>query len=334
VNILHIEPKQIPSSAKEKLATLGSVDYLWCDNQEDLRQALKLKSYNAVFVRLGLAFHAEEFSLCPDLRAVITPTTGLDHIDLKLAEKRGVEVLSLRGEIEVLEKISSTAELTWTLLLALVRKLPFAFNSVVDGHWNKWPFEGEELIEKTLGIVGCGRLGRMVARYGIAFGMRVIAYDPDKTAREKAPAGVVFTEFSHLLETSDIVSLHVPLNEKTEGFFGHDCFASMKDSAYFINTARGELTDEQALLDALSRNIKGAAVDVVRGDSRWDDGVPENHPLVQYAKNHQNLIITPHIGGCSSTATFRSREHVVDMFASFVQGHVRGEKLLKKESIS
>ncbi|MEE2904395.1 MAG: NAD(P)-dependent oxidoreductase [Myxococcota bacterium] len=324
MNILHIEPKQIPSSAKEKLETLGSVDYMWCENQEDLRKALRLKSYHAVFVRLGLAFHAKEFALCPDLRAVITPTTGLDHIDLKLAHKRGVEVLSLRGELEVLEKISSTAELTWTLLLSLVRKLPFAFNSVIDGHWNKWPFEGEELIEKTLGIVGCGRLGRMVARYGLAFGMRVVAYDPDEIARENAPQGVSFLEFSQLLETSDIVSLHVPLNEKTEGFFGRDCFAKMKEGAYFINTARGELTDEQALLEALTRNIKGAAVDVVRGDSRWDDGVPENHPLVQYAKKHQNLIITPHIGGCSSTATFRSREHVVDMFTSFVQRPARG----------
>ena len=324
MNILHIEPKQIPSSAKEKLEKLGSVDYVWCESQEELRQALRSKTYHAVFVRLGLAFHAEEFALCPELRAVITPTTGLDHIDLNLAKQRGIEVLSLRGEIELLEKISSTAELTWALLLALVRKLPFAFGSVVDGQWNKWPYEGEELIEKTLGIVGCGRLGRMVARYGLAFGMRVISYDPDEQAQTQAPNGVTFTSLNDLLETSDIVSLHVPLNERTEGFFGRDCFTKMKSGAYFINSARGELTDEAALLEALTKNLKGAAVDVVRGDSRWDNGVPEKHPLVQYAATHNNLIITPHIGGCSSTATFRSREHVVNMFTSFVSGQSRG----------
>lgn len=319
MRILHLEPNQIAASVRTKLNSLGTVDYITCESQEELRAQLVRASYDAVFVRLGLGFRDEEFDLCPDLKAVVTPTTGLDHIGLDVARTRNIEVLSLKGEVELLEKISSTAELTWTLLLALVRKLPFAFNSVLENQWNKWLFEGEELIEKTLGIVGCGRLGRMVARYGLAFGMNVIGMDSDPKARELAGDGIDFTELEDLLIRADVVSLHVPLNESTAGFFNRDCFEKMKNGAYFINTARGELTDQEALLDALASNLAGAAVDVIQGDSCWDHGVPEGHPLVEYAGKNTNLILTPHVGGCSITATHRSRKHSVDMFCDFLR---------------
>ncbi len=320
MRVLHLEPDQIPASTRARLEGAAKVDYVGCDSQEALRGALAKQSYGAVFVRLGLSFGEEEFALCPDLVALVTPTTGLDHISLDAAESRGVAVLSLRGETELLEKISSTAEMTWALLLAVVRKLPFAFGSVLDGRWGRWDFEGEELIDKTLGIVGCGRLGRMVAKFGHAFGMTVLAHDSDPDAPKRAASFVEFVDLDALLERSDVVSLHLPLNAETQGYFGATCFAKMKAGSYFLNTARAELTDEDALLRALENRLAGAAVDVLRGDSRWDDGVPDLHPLVAYARSHDNLVISPHIGGCSKTATERTRDYVVGLFLSFLDG--------------
>lgn len=324
MKVLHLEPDQIPAAARQRLEAVADVDYIACETQEALHAALHSGAYEALFVRLGLTFGRAEFERLPRLKVVVTPTTGLDHIDIKCATERGVEVLSLRGETALLEKISSTAELTWALLLAVVRKLPFAFNSVVDGRWQRWDFEGEELFDKTLGIVGLGRLGRMVARYGLAFGMRVLAHDSDPRVLQQAPGDVELVELDRLLAESDVVSLHLPLNSRTHGWFDASCFAKMKPGAYFVNTARGELTDEAALLNALKTRLAGAGVDVMHGDSRWDDGVPQNHPLVSYAREHGNLVISPHIGGCSRTATHRSRDYAVDLFLASARRHQPG----------
>ena len=253
-----------------------------------------LPAADVLWVRLRNRIDAEVFDAAPNLKIVVTNTTGLNHIDLVEAERRGVEILSLRGEQEFLADIRATAELTIGLLLAMIRKIPQAVEHSRTGLWQRDLFKGHELYGKTVGIVGFGRLGRIVARYLHSFDVRVLAADPN-VPQQDLPEYVELMPLDELLAQSEIVSLHVDLSAETQGFFGQRELSNMKSGAWFVNTARGELIDEASLLAGLeSGQIAGAALDVVSGENEL--GLIE-HPLVRYAQAHDNLILTPHIGG-------------------------------------
>ncbi len=297
-------------------------DALVCASHEQLCLILERarkngQPYNALFVRLGISIDTEIFAAgSPELHWVVTPTTGLDHIDLSEAKARNVNVLSLKGSFDFLRNVSSTAELTWALLLALLRKIPAAHQQVLDGNWNRAPYLGRELHGMRLGVWGLGRLGTMIAGYGRAFGMEVLACDErDEPFVDMANAHVARCELDDLLTRSDIVTLHLPLTERNNGICNRRRLTMLRSSSYLINTARGELVDETALLEALSsRRIAGCAIDVMRGDSRWCDVVPEDHPLVSYARSNDNLIITPHIGGYTTDAVAKTRRFMIERF--------------------
>jgi phosphoglycerate dehydrogenase-like enzyme len=177
-------------------------------------------------------------------------------------------------------------------------------------------FQGRELYGRTMGLVGYGRLGRLVARSLKALDTRVLAADPhiDPGAAE---AGVRMVSLDQLLAEADLVSLHVNLDDKTRGFFGREQFAAMKPGAWFINTSRGELIDEASLLQALeSGRLAGAAVDVLC-DERTD-GMGA-HPLVAYARGHDRLLITPHIGGCTLESMAKTELFLAEKVARAVR---------------
>lgn len=293
-----------------------------CSTQKELVRQLQAgmesgAGYRAIFVRLGIGIDSDVLSAGgKDLRWVVTPTTGLAHIDLIEAERRGIRVLSLKGHISFLKTIPSTAEFAWGLLLALIRRIPAAHGDVLQGRWRRDPFRGRELAGKTLGVIGLGRLGTMMAGFGHAFGMKVIACDErDSAFANFNKGGVKRKNLDELLAESDVISLHLPLEERNVGILNADRIAGMKHGSFFINTARGELVDETALLRALREGaLSGAALDVLCGDSRWDTGVPENHPLVVYARGHSNLLLTPHIGGYSIDAITKTRAYMVERF--------------------
>ena len=250
---------------------------------------------DVLWVRLRHAIDRTVMDAAPGLRAIVTPTTGLNHIDVSEAGRRGIEVLSLRGETGFLRDVRATAELTIGLMLSLLRRLPGAFEHVRDGGWDRDRFRGNELAGMTVGIIGYGRLGTLVARYLSAFDATVLVSDPAVSAAA-LPAGLRLASLNELLERSSLVSLHVNLIEQTEGMFGPAEFAAMKQGAWLVNTARGELVDENALLAALETGrLSGAAVDVLSGEQ-----TRERQPLVEYARRHGNLLITPHIGGCTA----------------------------------
>jgi D-3-phosphoglycerate dehydrogenase / 2-oxoglutarate reductase len=260
-----------------------------------------IKEANVLWVRLRHRIDAEVLAAAPGLKIVVTPTTGLNHIDLDEAQRRDVKVLSLQGETEFLKDIRATAEHTVGLILALLRRLPPAVDDVRKGNWDRDRFKGRELYGKTVGIIGYGRLGPIVGKYLRAFDARIFVSDPH-AEQETVDPGISAVGLDDLLRGSDIVSLHVSLSDRTQSFFGKEQFSRMKAGAWFINTARGELIDETALLDALRANrLAGAALDVLCDES--SNGMT-HHPLVAYAREHDNLIITPHIGGC----TFESME--------------------------
>jgi D-3-phosphoglycerate dehydrogenase len=159
----------------------------------------------------------------------------------------------------------------------------------------------------------------MVADFGLAFRMPVIAYDTDERAFAAGPAGVRRVELDELLAMSDVVSLHLPLDASTKGFLSAERLHRLRPGAVLVNTARGELVDEAALLEALrTGKLAGAALDVLAGDGRWDRGVPTGHPLIAYAREHDNLIITPHVGGYARHAVHGTRRFIVERFAAAV----------------
>lgn len=232
----------------------------------------------------------------PHLRAVGTATTGATHIDGVALEARGIPLITLKGRTDVLGQLTPAAELSWALAMACARRLPAAFAHVRDGGWNRNDFPGVMLNGKTLGVIGYGRIGQWMTRYGAAFGLRCLAYDP---VRQDWPGGAERVHvLDDLLSQSDVISLHVNFSEDLRRFISRDRFAAMKPGCIFINTSRGQLIDEPALLDALqSGRVAAAALDVLTTEPPAQDD-----PLLLYARTHDDLIITPHMGGNSPDA--------------------------------
>jgi D-3-phosphoglycerate dehydrogenase len=252
---------------------------------------------DVLWIRLRHRIDAEVLAAAPALKAIVSPTTGLNHIDVNEASRRGIDVISLRGETAFLDDVVATAEHTLALSLALMRRLPAAVRHAASGGWNRDAFKGREVRGSTMGIVGFGRLGRIVARQFAALGAVVLATDPDVDAGS-VPSDIMLLPLPALLERADLVTLHVNLCDRTHGFFGKAEFAAMAQGAWFVNTARGELIDEEALMRALdSGHLAGAALDVLANE---DAGGMGEHRLVRYAQSHDNLVITPHIGGCTT----------------------------------
>ncbi len=273
----------------------------------------KIHEFDVYFASLHVQMNREVLERASHLRVIATPSTGLDHIDITFARQRGVAILSLTQDTEFLEKITATAEMTWALLLATVRRLPWAFAAAKQGDWARDRFRGWQLSGKTLGILGYGRLGRMVAEYGKAFRMRVLTWD----IRKVTPAdGVELVSFERLLRESDVLSIHIHLTDENRGLINSKALAKMKNGAILINTSRGGLVDEEAFLQALlSGHLGGAGLDVIDGE--WRDDL-EQHPLIRYVNAHENLVISPHVGG----VTFESQKMTLEYTVERLMGYL------------
>ncbi len=304
--ILVVESEHFSLRAAEILRDLGPVHLGDLDEEELVRE---ISWANVLWVRLRHKIHSSLMSCAQDLRIIVSATTGLDHIDVPEAERRGIRILSLRGESTFLEQVRATAEHTIGLTLSLLRKLPSAAQHVRTGGWRRELFWGNELHTKTVGVVGYGRLGRIVSRYFLTFGARVLVSDPLVPQRE-IEAAVQLVPLDYLLARADIVTLHVNLTPDTWGFWNRHRLASMKTGSWLINSSRGELIDESALLGALKTgHLGGAALDVL---SNEDSGGMADSPLVQYARAHDNLLITPHIGGLTRESVEKTEHFLAE----------------------
>ena len=252
-----------------------------------------------IVVRLGTSLDKELLSSFENLKFVATITTGLDHIDLKYCESKNIKVISLKDEGAFLNTITATPEHTWGLLLSLMRKVPAANDSVKKHNWDRDSFFGNELASSKLGIIGLGRVGKIVAEYARAFRMQICFYDP--YVKDEFP-DCEKVSLEELLKTSDVITIHAPLNASTVHLINKDHFSLMLKCPYFVNTSRGKIVKEEDLLWALeSKKIKGAALDVLEHELRFKNKIIES-PLIDYINSHDNLLITPHIAG----STFES----------------------------
>jgi len=273
-----------------------------------------LKKAKVLFAPMGFMFDKEKIDMCSSLHVLGTPSTGELHIDVDYARKKNISICSLRNQKEFLSKITPTAELAWGLILCVTRRIPWAHDSVCEGRW-----EGKEFGKRTprmlsgmsLGIVGLGRLGSLVARYGRAFRMKVFYYDPFVTD----DCYVKCDNLLGLAKSSDIVSIHVHLSRETENLIDSEFIRNMPKCSFIINTARGGIVNEDDLLEALkSGHLAGAGLDMLAGEHMpgFKERLSE-HPLIRYAKTHDHLIITPKIGGCTIDAWEKAERRIVDL---------------------
>lgn len=252
----------------------------------------------------------EELAGLPNLKVLAQCAVGYDNIDLGAAARRGIPVTNTPGVLT-----ESTADLAWALILAVARRLKEGQEMMARGAWKGWgPTQllGLELNGATLGIVGAGRIGQAVARRALGFGMRILYTDQEPRPELERAAGARFMELPALLAASDVVTVHVPSTPATRGLFTRERFSQMKPGALFINTARGDLVDESALLAALDEGrLGGAGLDVF---SREPDVPPA-------LADHPKVYALPHIG----SATTQTRRGMAELAVRNARAVLAGE---------
>ena len=257
---------------------------------EALGEQLRVKTH-AILMRGNPPIGAELMSLAPDLKVIAKHGAGVDSVDLAAATARGVLVMTANDA-----NAPAVAEHTIALILALARDVVTLADRTRGGEWARGSYAGQEVTGRTLGLVGFGRIGRRVAVIARALGIEVVALSAHPGGVDAALAREVAT-VAELLAVSDIVSLHAPLNAATRGMINRESIALMKHGALLINTARGAMVDEAALLDALhSGRIGGAALDTLT-----EEPPPSDYPLLRAP----NLIVTPHIAAMTAGAIVR-----------------------------
>jgi D-3-phosphoglycerate dehydrogenase len=266
-----------------------------------------IPDYDALIVRSGTQVTADVLAAGQKLRVVGRAGVGVDNIDVKAASMHGVVVMNTPGANSM-----ATAELTLGLMLAVSRNIPQAHASLKAGEWRRSDFVGQQLYRKVLGIIGFGRVGKLVAERARAFGMDIVAFDPaalEETARE---LGVLLVELDDLFAQSDYITLHAALTPDTNKLINADTIQQMKDGAILINAARGKLVDEAALAEALrSGKLAAAAVDVYSAEPP-----PADHPLIGLP----NVVHMPHLGASTREAERDVGIQIVGQVVSALRG--------------
>jgi D-3-phosphoglycerate dehydrogenase len=283
---------KLDNEALEELRSIPSFDVTYKTGMDEVELAKTIPGYNAIIVRSATKVTKKIIDASTNLELIIRAGIGLDNIDAATAKEKGIPVANTPAATTI-----SVAEHTFGLMLAAVRNHGKANLSMKEHKWEKKALSGTELYGKTLGLIGCGRIGQAVAERGIAFGMKVIAYDVIKIDTKLAIQQVSFDE---LLAQSDIISLHIPKQPKY--ILSGSEFEKMKNGVILINAARGGTVDEKALLAALnSGKVRAAALDV------FEKEPPEDFSLI----DHPNVIVTPHIGAAAEEGQKRAGLEVV-----------------------
>jgi D-3-phosphoglycerate dehydrogenase / 2-oxoglutarate reductase len=271
-----------------------------------------VKDAVALVVRSETKVTRKVIEAAPLLRVVGRAGVGIDNVDVEAATQRGVVVMNTPGGNTI-----STAELAFAMILSLARKVPQAYASMAAGKWDRNQFQGAELAGKTLGVLGLGRIGSEVARRALAFGMKVVGYDPFLTdSRAKALGIELVADLDDVYRDADFITVHMPVTDQTRGMLNADAFARMKPKVCLVNCARGEIIVESDLLAALdSGKVAGAALDVFAAEP-----LPADHPF----RKHPGVTLTPHLGASTHEAQEKCGIEVAEVITGYlVTGEVR-----------
>jgi len=264
--------------------------------------------YDAVLIRSGSQITPEVLEAAKNLKVIGRPGVGVDNVDLEAATRRGVIVMN-----SPMGNLVSTAELALALLLAVARNIPQADASMKAGKWDRKSFAGVELSGKRLGVIGLGRIGREVAARCRALGMEITGYDPFVSPAVAEAMHVKLLTLDELLTGSDFITLHTTLNPETKHLLGRAAFAKIKPGMRIANAARGELIDDEALLEALdSGRVAGAALDVHT----------QEPPVDWRLAKHPKVVATPHVGAATAEAQERVGTDIAVQVRDFLKGGV------------
>jgi len=278
----------------------------WSDEQ--FRE--RIGEYHGILIRSATRLDADTIALARNLKVIGRAGIGVDNVDVETATKRGIVVANAPQS-----NIVAAAEHTIALMLALARNIPQAHASLLAHTWQRSKFSGVEVYEKTLGILGFGRIGQLVAQRARGFGMYVVAYDPYVSAERYRELGVVQAASSQeVYAAADFLTLHLPKTPETRGWLDAEAFAQMKDGVRVVNCARGELIDDAALKDALdSGKVAGAALDVFPSEPITD------YPLFD---GYGNVVVTPHLGASTVEAQDRAGVQTAEQIIAALTGGV------------
>jgi D-3-phosphoglycerate dehydrogenase len=276
---------------------------------DDQQLGERIGEYDGILIRSATKMTAELIERAEKLRVIGRAGVGVDNVDVPAATRRGIVVANAPES-----NVVTAAEHTMALLLALARNIPRAHMSLIDGRWERSKLSGVELYEKTLGVLGFGRIGQLVAQRARGFGMRVIAFDPFVSAERYRELGAEKAESPEdIYAQADFITIHLPKTPETEGFLNDEAFAAMRDGVRVLNVARGGLIDEAALERALdSGKVAGAALDVFPSEPMTEN------PLF----GRDDVVVTPHLGASTAEATDRAGYQSAEQVVAALDGGV------------
>ncbi len=296
--ILVITPVKHIAGLCNILETTGDVTYLDDPSAEEVIE--KIGDYDTIFTnpnKSKVFIGKEVIDAAVNLKVICTASTGTNHIDKVYAKERKLPILALTEEREVIERISSTAELAFALMMSGLRHVVKSHNNALEGEWNYENYIGRQMNCLTIGVIGYGRLGSMFSHYCQAFGSDVLIYDPYKSVENDHYEQA--TSLDTLLRKSDVIAIHVHVTEETQGMICAECLDKMKDDVLLVNTSRGDIVDEKDLVNFLKSHPNARITTDVLADEVRNR---TESPLLKFAHESDQVTVTQHIGGMTREA--------------------------------
>jgi D-3-phosphoglycerate dehydrogenase len=310
--ILVITPVSHIEGVGKQLEDIGEVTYLDDPDPDEVRKIIA--NYEAIFTnpnKSKVFLGKEVLSDTPKLKVICTASTGTNHVDKPYINNKGISLLALTEERDVINNITSTAEHALALTLSIIRNIKVSSLSVSQGLWDYTPFVGRQMNSLNVGVIGYGRLGSLYAKYCNSLGSDVFIYDPFKKVPKEYSQ---LSDLPDIFKVSDIISLHVHVNEETIGMINKKLLSMAKKDLVLINTSRGDIVNEKDLVEFLMKNKKSLyATDVLENEISNRTG----SPIYKYHQDSQQVLITPHIGGMTKEAQEIAYNHAASMLCNF-----------------
>ncbi|MDB4856694.1 NAD(P)-binding domain-containing protein [Gammaproteobacteria bacterium] len=297
-----VEPKDFSKKVEDFLRSIGQV-FMFDKSSEDLESFISDK--DVIFIRLEYFYSEQLLCYAKNLKYICSPTTGLNHIDLQYVKDSNIQIISLKGEVDFLNQITATSEHTFGLVISLLRFYKRAFTEKNLTNLNRDLLKGYEINSSKIGIIGLGRIGSHLVNYFNAFGAHIYYYDIDDSKEHLIAKKC--SSIESLIEASDVIILSASYSSKNKKMIGRQRIDMMKEK-FFINTSRGELVDEEYLLDRIKEGFfSGVAIDVFNNEQGF---LNNKEKIMQLTTLDLNFISTPHMGGATLTSMAKTEDFI------------------------